>query len=231
MKLKHYVTAAVLLAWTALTGPAYADSVLDNINGGATPEDSDVNNGLGDVGWVYVPTFSYTLDEILTNFGDGDGLTSTVTLSFYSGIPNSGGTLLGTESFTSNPGFQGALFGSDISITAGDTYFVGLSNTLGDGLDMVAAAFSVTLAQPAAPGVTYTNGVYTDDNGATTDFNTFFPLVSAGLDNAFAAPILDFDGPNLTPEPGSLALSITGCMALLLGLSWKHRAASRRLGS
>jgi hypothetical protein len=235
MKLKYYVpVAAAILVFAA---SAYADPAIDNINGGLTPFPA-LTNGLGDLGWVYSPTESYLLSGISSDFSTG-GSSQTVTLSFYSGIPNSGSaTLLGSGTFSSGAGLLGVTFGSDISITAGDTYFVGLSNTMGIGVDMADAAFLVTSAQPAAPGVTYIpSGFYTDNNAVTTDFATNIPLDDTSCpgggtcNNAFAAPILDFYGqPNTSavPEPSTLAVSMIGFAALLFALHIKRLAASRR---
>jgi hypothetical protein len=238
MKLKYYLpAAAAILVWTAFAGLAYADPAIDNINGGLTPF-PDLTNGLSDLGWVYSPTESYLLSGISSDFSTGETGSQTVTLSFYSGIPNSGSaTLLGTGTFSSGAGLLGVTFGTDIPITAGDTYFVGLSNTLGIGVDMADAAFSVTSAQPAAPGVTYIpSGFYTDDNAATTDFATNIPLADTSCpgggtcNNAFAAPILDFYGqPNsAVPEPSTLAVSMIGFAGLLFALNIKRRSAYRR---
>jgi PEP-CTERM motif len=241
MSLKYYVpVAAAILAWTAFAGSAYADPIIDDINGSLSPY-PDLTNALSDLGWVYSPTVSYELSGIYSDFSTG-GSSQTVTLTLYAGIPNSGGaTVLGTGTFTSGAGDLGVTFGSDISIVAGDTYFIGLSNTEGIGVNMADAAFSVSSSTPAAPGVTYIpSGFYTDDNdGTTTDFATQIPLIDTSCpgggscDNAFAAPILNFygeiPGTSSVPEPGSLGLSMTGIAVLLFALRAKRRhAASRR---
>ncbi len=239
MKLKHFMFAgAAILAWTALAGSASADAIIDNINGSLTPY-PDTVNALSDIGWVYSPTESYQLSGIYSDFSTGETGSQTVTLSFYSGIPDSGSaTLLGSGMFTSGAGLLGVTFATDIPVVAGDTYFVGLSNTSGIGVDMADAAFLVSSSEPAAPGVTYIpSGFYSDENGATTDFAVNIPLVDTSCpgggscNNAFAAPILDFYGqPNTSsvPEPHTLALLMTGFAAMLLAVSIKRRTASRR---
>jgi PEP-CTERM motif len=239
MKLKYCMPAAVaILIWTAFAASAYADPVIDNINGSLTPF-PNTTNALSDLGWVYSPTESYMLSGISSDFSTGETGSQTVTLSLYSGIPNSGSaTLLGSGTFASGAGLLGVTFGTDIPITAGDTYFVGLSDTLGIGVDMANAAFLVSSAQPAAPGVTYIpSGFYTDDNAGTTDFATNIPLDNTSCpgggscNNAFAAPILDFYGqPNTSavPEPGTLAVSMIGFAALLFAWNIKRHAKSRR---
>jgi hypothetical protein len=237
MKLKFYIAAtAAILIWTATAGSAYGDPIIDNINGGATVEPFVINASvLTDLGWVYSPTESYQLSGISSDFSTGEVGSQTVTLSLYSGIPNTGtATLLGSGTFASGAGLLGVTFGTDISIVAGETYFVGLSNTAGIGVNGVEAAFGVTPSDPVAAGVTYIpSGFYSDELAGTTDFATNIPLnTGAGTeDNAFAAPIFDFYGePNVSsvPEPSSLALSTIGVFTLLLGLSAKRRAASRR---
>jgi hypothetical protein len=235
---KHYLPAvAAILAWTAFTGSASANPTFDNINGGATVYPNLTIGGLNDLGWVYTPTVSYQLSGITSDFSTGETGSQTVTLSFWSGLPDAGGTELASGTFASGAGILGVTFGSDISIVAGDTYFVGLSNTNGIGVDMVQSAFSVTSANPAAPGVTYIpSGFYSDELAATTDFATNIPLIDTSCpggescDNAFAAPILNFQGVanSNVPEPGTLAMSATGVVALLLAFSAKRYAASRR---
>jgi hypothetical protein len=230
MKLKNYMPAAVaILASTAFAGYASA-GLIDNINGSALP--GPYTDGNDELGWVYSPAVSYMLSGISVNFsavGNGD----TVTLSFWSGLPSSGGTELGSGA-VSGGGFQGITFGTDIPVVAGDAYFVGLSPTSGTGVPIAAPAFLVTSATPAAPGVTYIpSGFYIGAAGA--NFPTNVPLVYTSCpgdcDNAFAAPIIDFFGSSTsgTPEPGTMALSVTGIMALLLALRGRRHAASRQV--
>ena len=233
MTLKHYLpAAAAILACTAFMGSASANPTFDSINGGATVFPNLVIGGLNDLGWVYSPTVSYQLSGITSDFSTGETGSQTVTLSFWLGLPNAGGTELASGTFTSGAGILGVTFGSNIAITAGDEYFVGLSNTNGIGVDMVQSAFSVTSAQPAAPGVTYIpSGFYSDFTAGTTDFATNVPLADTSCpgggtcNNAFAAPILNFQGiaNSTAPEPGTLAMSMTGAVALLLAFRAKRR--------
>ena len=142
---------------------------------------------------------SYELSGIYSDFSNG-GASQTVTLSLYQGIPNSGtATLLASGTFTSDVGLLGVTFGSDVPITAGDTYFVGMSNTGGIGVDMANDAFLVSSAQPAAPGVTYIPADFIRITLAPPPISpTMFlwttPPGGESCNNAFAAPILQFDG-------------------------------------
>jgi hypothetical protein len=163
------------------------------------------------------------LSGISSDFSIGGAVGQTVTLSFWSGLPNSGGTLLDSGTFSSGAGILGVTFGPDIAVTAGDSYFVGLSGTAGIGVDMANAAFLVTGADPVAPGVTYIpSGFYSDYPAATTDFATNVPLSgpycqpgSETCNNAFAAPILYFQGvpdESAVPEP-SMAFFVLPVLA------------------
>lgn len=222
MHLKHLTSLAVAtIALAGFTGLASASPTYDNINGNATVEPNTyITYSIPDIGWAYTPGSNYMLTGITSDFSSGNQNSNTVTLDFYSGIPNSGtATLLGSGTFTSGTGVLGVTFGSNIALTSGTTYFVGLVNTGGIGVNMVQSAFSVTSGQPVAPGVTYIpSGFYSDFSTGDTDFNTNSPLVvtSCGCNNAFAAPILNFQGfqPTSVPEPSSLALSLAGIAAL-----------------
>jgi hypothetical protein len=233
MTSKHFIpAAAAILALTAFTGSVNANPTYDSINGGATVYPNLVIGGLNDLGWVYSPTVSYQLSGITSDFSTGEIGSQTVTLSFWSGLPNAGGTELASGTFASGAGILGVTFGTNISIIAGNSYFVGLSNTNGIGVDMVQSAFAVTSAQPAAPGVTYIpSGFYTDGTAGTTDFATNVPLADTSCpgggtcNNAFAAPILNFQGVanSSAPEPGTLAMSTIGILASLLAFRIRRR--------
>jgi hypothetical protein len=224
MKLQFYIPAAAAIL--AFSGCAYADTTYDNINGGATVYPDLVIGGLNDLGWVYSPTVSYMLSGITSDFSTGEIGSQTVTLSFWSGLPNAGGTELAFGTFSSGAGILGVTFATDIPIIAGDEYFVGLSNVDGIGVDMVQSAFSVTSGAPAAPGVTYIpSGFYSDELAATTDFATEIPLADTSCpgggtcNNAFAAPILNFQGvadASTVPEPRTLVLGMAGLLLLAL---------------
>jgi hypothetical protein len=80
-----------LLFWLAFGLAAGAASsvkadIIDSINAQYDPSLAASWN-VPEVGWVYIPTFSYTLSGIGTKFGSSDG--RTVTAEIFSGAPGS----------------------------------------------------------------------------------------------------------------------------------------------
>ena len=63
-----------------------ADVISDSINAQADPNHAASWN-VPDVGWIYIPTFSYKLSDIGTKFGSSDG--RSVIAEIFLGAPGS----------------------------------------------------------------------------------------------------------------------------------------------
>ena len=235
MKYLHsFFFAAVLLCSGVASPIASASALMDDVNGSATPgffvffsnagASSDAN-----IGWVYTPSLAYNLDRIETTFRsvpNFSAFTRPVTLSIWDSHPGSGGAMLRSGSFNvgNEGGAQGISF-SDLTLIAGQDYFIGLQNILGLGINIVEplGPFPGNFANGQPAGTEFLNGWYTGPS-----FETFIPLATGDPqvpNNPFAAPILRFYG-TAVPEPSSAMLIVVG--AGLFTFVRSRRATARR---
>ncbi len=187
------------LSFGVMAVPAHAAEVIDSIN-----EDGSFRQATWaatNIGWLYNPTFSYTLTGLATRFRTADG--RAVGAAVYSGSPGSL-TLLGNGSLTASTAFSQALFGGPVSITSGTQYFFAFSNVAGLGSNV------------------------TDDAGATSLGLTYFDFGDATFSqqsNVNPRPMVQFLGVNsAVPEPGTWAMLMLG----LFGIGGAMRTARRK---
>lgn len=217
MNRKLAIIAAALAAATLASG-----ATIDNINGSATPP-FVVYAGPLNIGWYYTPGFSYNLTGISTLFEavpNGTG-SRTITLQIWTDRPAVGGTVLGQGTFIANSatgGLQGVTF-PGVTLTGGSSYFVDFLNTQGMGVNLGQWANDVNNnPQPSNGATVNLGGWYSDNNGTfpTSGFiagPAYYQTSSGNV--SFAEPILKFQGPATgTPEPGTLVLSLVGCLIL-----------------
>lgn len=188
--------------------PVHGQEIKDSVNGSYLPATGGTWNAKN-VGWYYTPTFSYTLDSILSDFAQADG--RTVTEELYDGNPPaSGGSLLASATFIPIANtFSGGSF-TTITLQANKTYFVGFRNVSGLGFDFSSDPSATSLAPLR----------YDFPGGSDTYY-------WSGASDA-ERPILEFSGPhtvNAVPEPGAAAYAVLtgGCLVGLI--VWGRRNA------
>ena len=185
------IRAATATLVAVAASAAIASPVVDSINGdGAPPFLAFAPNNIG---WVYVPQISITLDGLFSTFRNvgtptqnGPVLPRTVTLSVYE--KDASGALLARTTFTAD-GSGGNLGGrfSPVLLVAGRKYFVAYDNVYNIGLNIP----NWTPAQAA--GTVNLEGWYTG-----TNFSTYYAKVIEGVLQVFSAPILRFEGTRVT---------------------------------
>ena len=178
---------AALIALTLACTGVRASPVVDSINGdGAPPFLAFAPNNIG---WVYVPPISITLDGLFSTFRNvgtptqnGPVLPRTVTLSVYD--KDAGGALLARTTFTAD-GSGGNLGGrfSPVLLVAGRKYFIAYDNVFNIGLNVP------NWIPAQAPGTVNLEGWYTGAN-----FSTYYPKFIGAELQVFSAPILRFEG-------------------------------------
>ena len=170
--------------------------VVDSVNVGKTPIASQWN--VGDVGWLYTPSFGYDLGGIETLFPTGLENHHNVTVELYDELPSAGGVLLRSAMFVSEANvFSGGSF-TPISLVANEDYFVGFRNVANLGPNIT-----------RDPGATLLSRLYLSDDGS----------YQYTLDDLHSAPILRFLAPPApaapAPEPTSITLLGLGALPLL----------------
>lgn len=222
MNAKSLRLGATLALLTIFAPTARASSVLIDSTNAASPLYDGFWSAV-DVGFVYTPSLSYTLDGIATKFGTNDvnfPPSGPVTVAIFAGVPMYAqgdpnvlpGSLTFLRSGQAIPvenSFVTASF-SPVTLTAGSPYFVAFENVRGYGANITFAA-SITF------------GYWYDYGGLTLDGFTgdgYAAQVGLGV-------VSEFFGPAPTPLPGAFSLFATGLGALgLLGWRRKRKSAS-----
>ena len=207
---RHSRAVRVLCASAVLAaGPALASSVITNVNGSGTP--GDFVFGPSNIGWSWTAPLSFSWDGLGSTFKTCCEFNvlppNQVVLTIATDTPANGGTTL----------YSGSLDGAGhaslapINVTAGQSYFIGLSNLTGNS--PYAVGINIVNWVPAQPtGTVNLSGWYTGAN-----FATFFPesLVGGVEQQPFSAPILRFEGVAAVPEPATWLLMALGLGATL----------------
>jgi hypothetical protein len=206
------VLSALVVSIAAGSGAASA-TIIDNINGSASPPFLFFGAPVDNIGWDYTPSFSYNLTGISTFFepiGNPAPVTRTVTVVLES---TAGGAPIATGdvSVGASGGAAGVIF-SPVTLTAGTEYFVGFENVLGLGLNIVSF-----FPDPQPPGTVNLDGWW-QGTPAGNNFTIFTPQMVDGELQVFSAPILNFSGTPLTPggvpEPSTWAMMFLGFAGL-----------------
>jgi hypothetical protein len=199
-----------------------ASSVITQVNGAATP--GDFVFGPSTIGWSWTAPQSFIWDGLGSTFHsccEYNVLSpSQVTLLIATDTPSNGGSTLAS---TSLDGSGHASF-AGIAVTAGTTYFIGMSNLTGSANYAVGVNIANWVPSQAL-GTVNLSGWYTGAN-----FQTFIPqsIVGGVQQQPFSAPILRFEGTvAAVPEPGTWALWLAGLA--VLGGSARQRGKARAL--
>jgi len=214
----------------ALCGSARAGVLVDSVNASFAADNGNYW-GADDVGWFYTPASGYDLIGINTFFSIPNRTiiqNRTVTVVLYQNdTPANGGTLLGSFSFDSSLAegqLGGGSFSSPITLTAGQTYFVGFEDV--GPLNPAPNVDDIGVNFTADPAASFLSFAHLDSSGNPACPAHTFGCVDSNRD-ILSQPILEFFAQpattGSTPEPGSAALFGT---ALLLGLV--NRSRSRR---
>jgi hypothetical protein len=197
-----------MIAFTlaCVSARVFASPIIDNVNGSASPPFLCFTPNTA--GWVYTPNVNFNLDGVYSTFDNvgspttqGPVATRTVTLSVFDKNPS--GALLARTTFTAD-GAGGNLGGNfpPILLLAGHDYFIGYDNIYNIGLNIA------NWMPNQAPGTVNLNGWYYGTNWAT-----YIPRYDVnGVLQVFSAPILRFEGTNVT------VLSSTDCL-----LNWAEK--------
>ncbi len=176
---------------------------------------------------------SYNLTGISTFFEPVDNppvATRTVTVVLEN---TAGGAPIatGTVSVGASGGAQGVSF-SPVTLTAGQTYFVGFENVLGLGLNIVDWFQGVNGPVGEQPPGTVNLDGWWQGTPAGNNFTTFTPQMVGGELQVFSAPILNFSGTPITPpptpvpEPSTWAMMLAGFVGLGF-LGYRQTAKAR----
>lgn len=201
------VAVGLILSFLIPAGVASAAAVYDSYNIGLALQDNQGGDaccvyGVADIGWYYTPSTSYTLTQIETLF-DTLGTDRTITFAVFTNTPADGGLELGSATFATTEGtLGGPVFGTGISLTGGTTYFVGLENVDGLGVNLV--TYASTGVEGTPPGSVSPGTTWQDSSGAQ-----FGTEGCSDLNNWFCKPEIEFLGPSAAaPEPNTFLLII-----------------------
>jgi hypothetical protein len=218
------ISVAVAATALLIPGPlAHADSIAVGINLGDSSE--DIAHGATDIGWVFVPSSTFTLTGISTQFAFVDGRTVTAELRSVPDSPNGTipsevvGSVLRSSNFVASTSISSttpqAAF-APITLTAGTQYFIDFLGIAGLG--------HLTTGDPGAthlgvPG--FSERVFYDENSSASFSNI--------EDNTTgSAPILALFTGQSVPEPSSVILLGSGFFTLVGYAAIRRRSAMTR---
>jgi hypothetical protein len=211
----------VALAAVVLAADAGAQAVVrDAVNDTRLP-DNDLYV-VGNIGWFYTPTLSYTLGGIYTRFFDA-GTDRDVTVELLSAPRAVGGALLASATFNSalaRGRLGGGFFAAPVALTAGTTYFVGFRNVAPPN-----ARDPILVPDSQLLGVNYTVAAGARSLGAAFSDDANVGLYADRTTGPETQPILQFLGPadvSVVPEPATLALVAPG-LVLVAGAALRRR--------
>jgi hypothetical protein len=200
------IAIALISSFLIPAGLVSAETIYDAFNIGLPLQDGQngdnccVFGPISDIGWYYTASTSYTLDQIETIF-DTLGTDRTITFGVFTDRPANGGTLLESANFSTSEGtLGGPVFATGIPIVAGTTYFIGLENI--DGLGVNQVTFESTGVEGTPPGSVSPGTTWADATGLAQ----FGSEGCSDTNNWFCKPEIEFLGPSSAPEPNTLLL-------------------------
>ena len=217
MKARFLGVAATLISLTIVAPNARATGVLIDSTNAASPLYDGLWSAV-DVGFLYTPSFSYTLDGIATKFGANDTNfppSCPVTVAIFAGVPlyapgnpnviPGSITLLSSGHLTPvENNFVTAPI-TPVILTANSPYFVAFEIVRGYGAN-------ITFAASTTFGYWYDYGGLTLDGYVADDY-----AAQVGL-----GVVIEFYGPLTTSLPGAISLFATGLGGLGL-LGWRRK--------
>jgi hypothetical protein len=177
--------------------------VVDAFNIGLQQPPPTVWADITDIGWYYTPSTSYTLTQIETLF-ETAGTDRTITFAVFTDRPANGGTLLGSATFATDEGtLGGPVFTTGIPLVGGTTYFVGLENI--DGLGVNQVNYDDPDNGANGPTGSVSPGTEWQDEDSSANFGT---EGCSDTDDWFCKPEIEFLEANPTgvPEPDTFVL-------------------------
>ncbi|MBC8164775.1 MAG: PEP-CTERM sorting domain-containing protein [Bryobacteraceae bacterium] len=204
-----------LLCFAAMLAPA---AVIQEYNATRAPGFFYWAAPSGTIGWYWTPSQDFDLQSIetvLNTQGNNINNNFTLTTSLFTDRPAVGGSLIDAHTFNGagySGGWTGGQFATPVSVTAGTSYFVGLS-----GWDQVLTASGgggVNWVQPTDyPAGSTFDSLFPGYTGTTFDVQMNAGPTPASID----FPILRFVGVVPTspvPEPSSIIFMLSGVGAL-----------------
>jgi hypothetical protein len=181
---------------TALSAQA---AIIDSINADKIPWAGEIG-GIGEIGWVYTPRFSYILTGVKSYFANPDtplyNPFYNVEVEIYDDVPANGGELLRSATFLVWSHITGGTF-APLDISVDSDYFVGFRFS-----PPFPSVYNTILCNFADSGVSLPAYYGLDNSGAYS-----IPI----SDDDFIHPILMFEG---VPEPATILLLAFGGLML-----------------
>lgn len=163
------------------------------------------------IGWLWKATADFSLTRIETKFGDGY---ERITIAVYDGLPQLGGTLLGSADYNAVGGlWDGADLGP-IDIEEGQDYLVSFWNVDGMGMNYT--------QDSGAEQFSMDNYIYYDEDG---ELPASFVSSFTGSNNC--CTIIRIYG-NTIPEPATIALLGFSSLVLLRKHKYHKQRQERR---
>jgi hypothetical protein len=150
------------------------------------------------IGWLWDAPTDFSLTRIETRFGNGS---KRITIAVYDGLPQSGGTLLGSAEYDAVSGLWGGADLGPISMAAGQDYLISFWNVNSMGLNLA--------EDPGAELFGKDNYVYYD-----TDSDPPSSFTDSYFDYGQSNTIIRIYG-DPVPEPATICLLGLGVLSLI----------------
>jgi hypothetical protein len=205
--MKRAILLITILTITLNRPASAALTIVDSVNGTATPDNIDTWN-VDDVAWLYTPTQTFDVVDLGTKFGTSSS--SPVTVEIYQGstLPLSLGTLgtiVGAGSLTpvaNTMEFASLNLGAGVTLDAGVQYLIAFLGVQGLGENIVEGSGATSLG----------NFYFLNNSCDVVEGGSTSPT------DPHSQPIFEFEtnGPDPVPEPSTWALLIGSLAGLVL---------------